>query len=252
MLLKATGTKPGDPWNELDATYELMVEQWSSLMSHVVRVIGGVDSQQIHVGQQGDRFRNVPRARQAAALQFLLDHAFATPAFMIQPDVLRRIEPAGVVDRIRTAQTTLMTSLLQSARLDRMTEQFTLDGAQAYPPLQMMMDLRGGIWAEVAKPGTNVSLYRRNVQRAYLGQLDARLNGTPAGSAEVRAIVKGELRELDRQLQAAGSAAGLDEYTRRHYADSRDDISTILDPTIPRPAPAAGAAGGGRGGGGGN
>ena len=131
-----------------------------------------------------------------------------------------------------------------------MTEQVTLDGPVAYSPLQFLTELRAGIWSELATPGTNITLYRRNVQRLYLDNLDQRLNGTPASSAEVRALVKGELRALDRQLQAASAAPGLDENTRRHLVDSRDEIAVILDPTVPRPAPAAPEAGGGRGRGG--
>jgi hypothetical protein len=250
MLLKATSTKPGEPWDELEQVYGRLVTQWSTEMSQVVRVVGGIDSVQTHIGQEGPRFRTVPRTRQVAALQFLLNNAFTTPAFLINPEILRRIQPSGVVDRIRTAQASLMSSLLQGARLDRMTEQFTLDGATAYPPLQFLMDLRAGIWSEIAKPGTAISLYRRNVQRIYLDNMDQRLNGTPASSAEVRALVKGELRTLDRQLRGAMAAPGLDEATRRHLADAVDEIAIILDPTVPRPAPAPAEPPGGRGRGG--
>jgi hypothetical protein len=251
MLLKATSTKVGEPWSELEAVYNRMVAQWQLEIGHVTRLIGGFETRQTHIGQPGDRFRTVPRERQVAALQFLLQHAFTEPAFMLKPDVLRRIEPAGAVNRVRAAQTAIMASLLQSARLDRMTEQFTLDGAAAYAPLQFLMDLRNGVWAETAKPGTAINLYRRNVQRAYLDSMDDRLNGQPAASAEVRALVKGELRMLEGQLKKAVSAAGLDEGTRRHLQDAVDQIEIILDPTIPRPAPAPdAAAGGGRGRGG--
>ena len=251
MMLKATSTKPGEPWDDLETVYNRMVAQWQLELSHVARIIGGFDTQQIHIGQQGQRFKTVPRARQVAALNFLLANAFTTPSFMIQPDVLRRIQPSGVIDRVRAAQAAMMASLLQSARIDRMTEQFQLDGAVAYPPLQFLQDLRNGVWSELAKPGTAINLYRRNVQRAYLDNMDERLNGSPAASAEVRALVKGELRSLDRQLQTAAAAPGLDEGTRRHLVDARDEIAIILDPTVPRPAPAAGAEAGGRGGRGG-
>jgi hypothetical protein len=250
MLMTATSTKPGDPWDDLERVYGRMVNQWSVEMNQVVRVIGGIESQQQHIGQPGMRFRTVPRARQEAALKFLLGNAFTVPSFMIQPEVLRRIQPVGVVDRVRAAQTALIGALLQSARIDRMTEQVTLDGAVAYPPLSFLADVRNGIWSELAKPGAAIGLYRRNVQRAYLDTMDQRLNATPASSAEVRALVKGELKALDRQLQAAAAAPGLDENTRRHLTDARDFIEMILDPRVPRPAPAPGAVPFGRGGGG--
>jgi hypothetical protein len=228
-----------------------MVTQWSTEMGHVVRLVGGFETQQQHIGQEGMRFKTVPKAKQVEAVQFLLNNAFTTPAFMIKPEILRRIQAGGVVDRVRVAQGAIMTSLLQSARLDRMTEQFTLDGAVAYTPLQFLMDMRAGVWSELAKPGTAINLYRRNVQRSYLDNMDQRLNGTPAASAEVRALVKGELKALATQLKSAASAAGLDGNTRLHLQDSIDEIAIILDPTIPRPAPAAAdPAAGGRGRGG--
>ena len=58
--------------------------------------IGGLESQQVHIGQgDGMRFKTVPTARQQEALQFLLANAFTTPAFMIKPEILRRIQAGG-------------------------------------------------------------------------------------------------------------------------------------------------------------
>jgi len=66
----------------------------------------------------------------------------------------------------------------------------------------------------------------------------------------VRALLKGELRALDAQLERAIPAAS-DEVTKRHLQDSRDQIATILDPRAMRTRDAAAAAAGrgGRGGG---
>jgi hypothetical protein len=207
----------------------------------------------VHIGQPGMRFRTVPKAKQTEALQFVLANAFTVPPFMINTEVLRRIQAVGAVDRVRTAQGAVLTALLQNQRLDRMTEQLTIDGPTiAYSPMQLLMDLRAGVWSELAKPGTAISIYRRNLQRAYLDNLDQKLNATPASSAEIRMLVKGELHALDKQLQTAAAATGLDENTRRHLTDSRDEIAIILDPRVPRPAAdpnaAAAALGRGRGG----
>jgi hypothetical protein len=228
-LIKATSYKTGDPWDELEEVYGRMVGQWTTEMGHVVKVIGGVDSQQKHIGQNGVRFVTVAKSRQQEAVQFLLANAFQTPSFMIRPEILRRIQPTGIIDRVRTAQGGIIGQLLQAARLDRMAEQYALDGATvAYSPLEFLTDLRMGVWSELAKPGTAISIYRRNLQRAYLDQMDARLNGA-GSSAEVRALVRGELRALDRQLQSA-QAGATDELTRRHLADCRDEVKTAPGP----------------------
>ncbi|MEQ1758300.1 MAG: zinc-dependent metalloprotease [Vicinamibacterales bacterium] len=243
MLLTATSTRTGDPYDELTEVYGRLVAQWVLEMNHVTQVVGGEDSQQKHIGQNGVRFSTVPRARQQEALQYLMANAFRTPALLVRPELLRRMEPSGVMTRVRNAQTAVMNSLFQTARLDRMVEQAALDGVVAWSPTQMMADARRGLWSELATPGLAVDAFRRNTQRAYLDTMDNRLNAGAAAASEVKAMVKGELRALDAQLRVAIPAA-TDRATRLHFEDARDYIARILDPQVPRPAPAAGRGGG--------
>ncbi len=251
-MFKGTSSKIGDPWDDLETVYGRLVNQWGVEMSHVVKLVGGLESQQVHIGQPGMRFRTVPRAKQVEAMQYLMANAFTVPPYMINTEVLRRIQPTGAVERVRAAQGAVLSALMQNARIDRMTEQLTIDGpAVAYSPMQFLIDLRAGVWSELARPGTSISIYRRNLQRAYLDNMDQKLNGAPAASAEVRMLAKGELQALSGQVQKALAAPGLDEHTRRHLMDARDEIAIILDPRVPRPAPdpnAAAALGRGRGG----
>ncbi len=130
-----------------------MATQWSNELMHVVKLIGGFESQQVHIGQKGMRFKTVPKAKQAEALQFLLSNAFTVPSFMIKTDVLRRIQPVGAVDRVRTAQTAVLNALLQNQRIDRMTEQLAIDGAAtAYSPVQFLADVRAASGPSSASP----------------------------------------------------------------------------------------------------
>jgi hypothetical protein len=248
MLLTATTGKQGDPYDELTEVYGRLVGQWTTEMNHVTQLVGGFLSQQKHIGQAGVRFTSVPKARQVEAVRFLLDNAFQTPKFMVKPDILRIIQPAGGIARVRTAQNSVMNSLLLAARLDRLIEQAAVDGAAAYTPVQFLADVRGGIWSELRTPAAPIDAYRRNTQRVYLDTLDNRLNGGAEPSAEIRALLKGELRTLRTQLVATIPAT-TDRATRLHLEDSRDTIDEILDPRAmrTRTAPAAGG-GGGRGG----
>ena len=250
MLMSATGTRTGDPWTELEEVYGRMVGQWTTEMNHVTRVIGALNSQQKHIGQNGVRFEIVARAKQQEAVRFLVANAFTTPALMVRPEILRRIEPAGIIDRVRNAQSSVLNSLLQTSRLDRMTEQVALDGAAAYSPVEFLSELRNGIFAEISKVA-NIDIYRRNLQRTYLSIIDSRLNGATAPSAEVRSLLKGELRAIGEMVDTALRSPGTrDEATVRHMRDIIDEVATILDPRAMRErGGAAGAAAGGRGGG---
>jgi hypothetical protein len=241
MLLTSTTGKQGDPYDELSEVYGRLISQWTTEMNHVSQLVGGFNSQQKHIGQTGVRFTPVPRPRQAEAVKFLLDNAFQTPQFMLKPDILRLIQPAGAMARVRTAQNSVMNSLLQNARMDRLTEQAATDGANAYTPVQFLADVRNGIWSELKTPARSIDPYRRNTQRIYLDTLDNRLNGTAEPSGEVRALLKGELRTLRTQIVAAIPAA-TDRGTRLHLEDSRDAIDEILDPRAMRTRGATAAA----------
>jgi hypothetical protein len=244
LLVPATTAQPYDSYDLLTETYGRVVTQWRTELGHVVNVVGGVDSRERYISQSGPRFTPIPRLRQAAAVQFLLANAFRTPAFLIKPDVLRRMEPAGAVNRIRAAQTSLMAALLQSARLERLIEQSAIDRS-TYTPLQFLTDLRTGLWNDLAKPAAPIDVFRRNVQRVHLDAIEARLNGAEEPSDEVRALLKGELRAVDQQIARALPAV-TDVATRRHLQDARDVIAAALDPRAMRTRGPA-AAGGGRG-----
>ena len=244
MLLTATTAKQGDPYDELTEVYGRLIGQWTTEMNHVTQLVGGFMSQQKHIGQTGVRFTSVPKARQAEAVKFLLDNAFHTPQFMVRPDIVRLIQPSGAIARVRTAQNSVMNSLLLTARLDRMIDQSAIDGAASYTPVQFLADVRSGIWSELKTPALPIDTYRRNTQRVYLDTIDNRLNGGAEPSVEIRALLKGELRTLRGQLVAA-IPASVDRATRLHLEDSRDAIDEILDPRAMRTRTTAAAGGGG-------
>ena len=148
MLLPATTAKPGEPYDDLDEVYGRMLGQWSLEMNHVAAIVGGFNSQQKHAGQTGVRFTRSPRDKQAHAVEFLNANAFEVPSWAVNPDILRRIEPVGVLDRIRTGQQRVLNSLLSSTRIARLVEQETIDGAAAYRPVDFLADVRKGIWSE--------------------------------------------------------------------------------------------------------
>jgi hypothetical protein len=240
MLLPAS-TKAGEPWDDLAELYGRALGQWVLEMNHVVPIVGGFDSRQRHAGQDGVRFSPVPRERQAAAVKFLNEQAFATPTFFLRPEILRRIGPTGAVDQVKTSQQRVLTSLLSAARFGRLVEQEAFDGARAYRPTEFMRDVRLGIWRELDAPKVAIDPYRRNLQRVYLELLGDRLNGRQPLTDDQRPIIRGELRDLDAALKSAQGRA-TDRATLLHVQDARDQIAKVLDPKFSAAAAAGGAA----------
>ena len=239
MLVPATTTRTGEPFADLEEIYGRMLGQWALEMNHVAAIVGGYNSQQKHIGQTGVRFRLIPRTKQEAAVKFLNEHAFRPPQWALNPEILRRIEPVGVLDRVEASQTRVLNSLLSSARVLRLVEQETIDGAAAYAPLDFLADVRRGIWSEIYAGGpTAVDAYRRNLQRAYVETLSSRVNGAQAQSDDARAFFRGELKTLDRDLETA-LGRQLDRATSLHLQDVRTQIARALDPTVQGAAPSA-------------
>jgi hypothetical protein len=210
-------------------------------MGHVTSIVGGNETQQVHGGQPGLRFTPLPKARQAAAVKFLLDNGFHVPKWALNPEILRRIEPDGAVARIRTAHQRILNSLLNPSRLNRMVDQEALTGPAAYALGDLLSDLRGGIYGEFGAPKVQVNAFRRNTQRLFLEAMGDRLNGASAANDDARALIRAELRSLNASAARALPLAA-DRATRAHIEDVRDQIAKTLDPKFAPPARAAASA----------
>jgi hypothetical protein len=260
MLLAATTTNGLDDYDLLNDMYGRVIGQWGLEMNQLAVVPGGVWRHEKYPDQAGVIHENVPRARQAAAVRFLVENAFTTPAWMLDAAVLRRIEPSGSVERIRVRQTALLTTLLQDPRLSRIAEQsaFATAASPAYGIADLLGDLRRGLFTEAsaARPGTDE--YRRNIQRAFVEEMDRLINTPldanvprrlpafpgfvppPPRPADARALARATLQELDAQLRTA-FVRTTDPVTKAHWADLRFRIDRILNPrggTETRPAAA--------------
>jgi len=269
MLMSATAYKEGETYEQLSELYGRMLSQWSTEMNHVAGIVGGFNSQEKVVGQEGRIFNLIPKDYQQAAVKFLLDNAFMTPTWIIDEEILRRIEPVGAIERVHSAQNRILTTLLTSARFARLLEQETLDGNLAYSPVEFLATVRKGLWRELDAPQVKIDAYRRELQRSYLQDVNLKLNPAPTAAAlpafplpdgggrgavrpptsgDEKPMYRAELRALTASIVAALPKT-TDHETKAHLEASRDEIAKILDPRFATPAPPATTVGGGRGGG---
>jgi hypothetical protein len=233
-LLKATEEK-GENWDQLERVYGRVLGQWSLEMGHVAAVIGSNETQQLHGGQAGVRFKAVPKERQQAAVQFLLANGLNVPKWALNPEVLRRIEPDGAVTRVKTAQTRVMGAMLSTSRMNRLVEQAAMD-VKAYAPAEFLPDVRKGVFSEVYAGKAVIDTFRRNTQRVYLEAMGEKLNGRAPATDDARSLVRAELKTLSGDVTRA-MAAVTDRATRAHLDDVKDQIAKMLDPKFVPPAP---------------
>jgi hypothetical protein len=232
---------------DLTELYDKLVDQWATELEHVVNLVGGVESREKYGGQLGPRFTPVSGTRQREAVRFLSAEAFQTPRYLLDSEVLRRIEPNGALRRIGGAQSRVLIALLDADRLDRLGEYEALSSRRStiYPLGEMLGDVRRAVWSELSSRNVLIEAPRRALQRSWLAQADSKLNPTPAviiasdarrrarssigPNNDVRALMRGELLALDASLRAALDRAS-DRTTRLHLLDSREEIRRILDP----------------------
>jgi hypothetical protein len=232
--------QPGEDYSLLNELYGQTVGQWGRYNAHVAAVVGGAETQE-RLGT-GPRFTPMPRERQREAMQFLARHAFQVPAYLRNPEILRRIEQEGFVQRVRRAQAGVLSSLLAKPRLDRLIE-YEAFGGDVYTIADMLADLRAGVWSELRASAPRIDVHRRNLQRAYLEAVERTLEpavpptATPQQiqqmqqerwESDVRPVLRGELAEL-RRLTAAALARATDPMTRLHLQDVGMEIERMLD-----------------------
>ena len=237
----------GEDWSELEELYNQVTGQWNRYMGHVVANIGGVVRTRRRQGQSGVIYQPVPEETQRRAMQFITDEAFAPPTWMIDEEILGRIENVGTVERMRRLQVGVLNNVLQAGRMQRLIEAEARFGDGTYSLTEMMTDVRSGVWTEL-RAGGSIDTYRRNLQRGHLERLDELMNGEgPSGptfsfpgldeyftnvnlpQSDIRAVVRGELETLQSEIRNR-LGAGTSRMTRLHLQDALARIDAILDP----------------------
>lgn len=239
-------TEDGETYEELKTMYGQVIGQFNRYMGHVSSNIGGVYEYFKTADQDGAVYVHVPKEHQKRALQFVNDELFKTPNWLIDENIISKTQHSGVIERIRGLQVRTLNRVLKTGRLTRMIENETLNGNKAYTLLQMMGDLRKGIWSEVYANKT-IDPYRRNLQRAHLDRLDFLLNkakdqkaaksdrgyfkqtAVTINQSDIKPVVRGELKRLQRDIKRSIPSAR-NTITRYHLQDAVDRIDTILNP----------------------
>ena len=230
-------SEDGEDYTELEEIYRELVGQWSRYARHVATNIGGVYQTRKTADQSGWVYTPVSKDYQKQAMQFLNEHAFSTPAWLLDEDILRRIEHNGAVERIKNLQAGILRSTMNAGAMTRLTEQESFDD-DAYKLLEMLSDLRRGIWSEIYR-NRSIDAYRRSLQREYISYIHTMFEddvlrgrfGSPdidIKDSDIRPSLRSELVQLRNDIRSARSNIS-DRSTRAHLDDVSARINEILD-----------------------
>ena len=224
-------------YEDLDELYKEMLDVWSRYVGHVVTNVGGVYENTKKPNQKGNVYDVVPKVKQQEAMQWLQSNAFASPTWLVDIGTLKNIDYSGYTERFRNLQVRHLNSVFSFERIGRLMDT-EIVGANNYNALNLFQDMRKGIWKE-ASSASNVTIYRRNLQRAYLERMSFLMNEElkvdrskeyyNVSQSDIRGLVRGELNSLKTSLSLAKNAA-LNTETKYHYQDCIKRIDKILDP----------------------
>lgn len=237
-------SEKGKNYDDLEDLYDQVVGQYSRYMGHVTANIGGVYEYYKTYDQAGAVYLHVPRDKQVRAMAFLHKQLFETPEWMLDDDIFNKIQFDGYLEQLRNLQERTIDNLLDFGRFARMMENEELN-EDAYTSLEMMQDLRQGLFDEL-KNGSEISRPRRNLQRSYITRmhelmteeqstLPARYrryinrSNIEVENSDIRPFVRGELKILKRNMQR-GLSRTRDTMTRYHIEDAIERIDNILNP----------------------
>ncbi len=235
----------GKDYNDLQTMYGQVLGQYNRYMGHVASNIGGVYEYFKTYDQEGAVYTHVTKENQRRAMIFLQEQLFKTPEWLLDTSIFNKIESAGSIERVRGFQTRTLNNLLDQGRMARLIENEALNSTDAYTLIDMMTELRSGIWSEL-RNGTAIDVYRRNLQRAYIERLEflmtkeqtpipanfrrfIRRTNIDVSQSDIRPIVRAELKNLQRNVRNAIGRTS-DRMTRYHLQDAAERISLILDP----------------------
>ncbi|MFN4761703.1 zinc-dependent metalloprotease [Gillisia sp. Q332] len=233
-------SEDGKNYDDLNTMYGQVLGQYNRYMGHVAANIGGVYEMYKTYDQEGAVYTHVAAEKQKNAMKFLQTELFQTPEWLIDQEIFNKIEFDGNMERVRNFQERTLSNLLDFGRMARLMENSSINGKDAYSLMNMMTDVRTGLWSELNRGGA-ISNYRRNLQRAYIARMEYLMteeqspamrrfgSSVDVAQSDIRPIVRGELVTLQRNIRNAANRSN-DQLTRYHLLDALERIDLILNP----------------------
>lgn len=228
---------PGEDYDDLEEIYGNIVTQWRRYLGHVTTYIGGVYQTYKTYEQDGPVYEVVAEADQKRAMEFLNKHAFITPSWAYNTEILNLTDQSGAVEMFRSAQVGALNSVLTPSRLGRLVDAEARSTGNTYTLIEMMDDLRNGVWSEV-RSSQSINVHRRYLQRGYLDRMDYLMNeeitgfaagGVDVSQSDIRPVVRNELGILKGDINRRLNAGNIDRATRVHLQDAVSRIDAIFD-----------------------
>lgn len=227
----------GKDFTLLQEAYDDIWYQFSREIGHAANVPGGVIVNSKVFGSATEYVAQpVSRERQQQAVAFVGEQLFTTPMWLLDSNVVNRLDPTDYTERLASYQARFMRTLISTDKLVRMLA-LEARNAAPYKATELLDDVEKLVFADLTTR-SSVDYFRRNLQREYIQTLIGKteqpnMTGIPsflhslfpdATKSDVRALSRAHLSALEKRLQGAGS----DALSKAHYADLLLQIKRAL------------------------
>ncbi|QXP64665.1 zinc-dependent metalloprotease [Polaribacter sp. HaHaR_3_91] len=214
-------------YEDLGELYGELLSVWGRYSGHVVGNIGGVYEFNKKPSQTGDIYVPVTKAKQKESMAWLQANVFKTQNWLLDKNILNKIEETGYTDKLAGYQNRFLSTLLNYQTLNRMIEAEVIQD-EFYAASDMIKDLRKGVFSET-NATKNVDLQRRTLQKSYIDKMKNLMDNEESKNNDISSIVRGELEALKYQVNTASKRA-VNTITKYHYKDCYAKINEILNP----------------------
>ena len=258
MLDKAV--KEGQSWQKARQMYQQLLGMQSGAVNMAMHWVGGAHIQRSMKGDPGAPapVRPVDADQQRRAVKFIIEHAFNSDSFGLDPETLSYLQTDNWYDEgyasshawpiaqsVLGIQASAMTGLINPNRLAMVmdNELRTPDGQDAITVPEIFAAMRETIWDLPDPSGqyTNrsplVGQLDRNLQMEYLSRMINLATGMrwPGASGRtIQALARQELITLRVQIMLYAKINGIDAYSAAHLRDADERISRALEASYQR------------------
>lgn len=247
--------KEGQSWQKARQTFSQLMGMQYGAVNMALHWVGGAHIQR---SMKGDPdavapIRPVDADQQRRALSFIVDHAFDSEAFGLDPKTLAYLQTDNwydegystthawpVAQSVLGIQASAMTGLINPQRLSRVmdNELRTPEGEDALTVPEIFKAVRERIWDLPDEPGnyTNrtplIGQLERNLQMEHLSRMIDLATGMrwPGASGRtIQSLARQELIVLKDKMMLYSKLVGIDDYSRAHLRDANERISRALE-----------------------
>ena len=218
-----------DKYDNLEMMYREVVGQFNRYRNHVQKNIGA--PRYLHNLPGQDPYVTIPKKRQQEALRYLGREVLDAPEWLYPVPIVNKlgIDPTANQNSI---QENVLGRLLSGYVLNKLSHAETTS-ADCYPVEEYLDDLFAEVWKPLNSSHAWKNRERRNLQRAYLLQLDKLLNPAEKVPSTDRIdhsdVMLNVVQHLDKLEQYLRSQQPTDGISRLHYQNLLERLQVIRE-----------------------